>query len=216
MNPLRILLIVLFLATVAAAPASAAVTYLSAFRNTYGHLSQEGTLCCGAYGGSTNQFGPFNIDAKWPNGFMLPEGVVRVIMNSNVDSQGITATGTLIGDVPSGFAVVAEANVSVRFVLDAPTRYIGKYTTDPGTSYFAAVLPYNNGQPGPGGFGLPSQGVLPPGEYNVGVWFRKGLNHDGDSFVSNYSLHFLFIPEPSAAVLLLVAGLPLLTARRSR
>jgi hypothetical protein len=164
-------------------------------------------------GESSTQFGPFSVDAQWREGFGIPGGS-RVIMNSNIDSLGITATGTLVGEAPPGWAVDANANVNVRFTVDRPTPYIGNYSSDSSTSFFAVVFPLINGQPAPGV--SPSQGVLPPGEYRVAGSFRRFLNYDGGSFVGNYSFHFLFIPEPSTAVLLLAAGLPLLTARGSR
>jgi hypothetical protein len=214
MNQLRLVAILLFLLTHVAAPASAAVTYLSTFRSTSVGLNQAGTLCCGLYGPSTSQIGPFNVDVKFPQIAGVPGGG-RVIMNSNIDSLGITAAGTLMAEAEAGVAPEAEANLSVRFTLDAPTPYIGSFTSDPTASFFAVVFRYIDGQPA-SGFGLPSQGVLPPGEYRVGASFRKFLNHDGGSFVSNYSVHFLFVPEPSTAVIFLAAGLPLLTSRRKR
>jgi hypothetical protein len=200
MNKLRFAFLLLLLA---ATPASA-INYLGATRQV--------TASAGAFISNTDQQTTSALGV-WPgtasasyadvNGFAS----ASVSQLSDIGDLGITMSGSLAAAASGlGYAGSALSHLSAEFTIDSNTPYNSIFLTSGGSTvpnfYFAAL----GGSPS---YGANSSGVLPAGQYSLLVQIRA----DSPSSAGDYNYSLVVAPEPSSAVLLMVAGLLVATRR---
>lgn len=209
-NLLRFSTLILSAAFHSAGPSSvrAAVVYTDQHRFASARLSSDTSVL------AQDLDENFALGTWSANPAVSNQGLARGAQNSHITATKIDLSGGFLANTDPGITANIVSDLSVNFTLDAdqPFWFVSITALDV-TGSLSQVgggvnYPFTTGS-------LANSGTLPPGDFTLHVTYAMNASTSNVSLQHVYQFDLGFVPEPSSAVLALLAAIPCVARRRN-